>query len=248
MDISLSYLIFEITNKHHDKHMSKFSINKRFEILTDLTSMVVRNITPSLLVTGEGGLGKTYTVTKAIEDMGLDNENFVFFKGYSTARGLYNTLFDNNGKLIVFDDCDSVLEDKVAINILKSALDSYDKREICWMAKMRNGDEYPQKFEFTGRIIFISNKNKEKFDGAVLSRSLVVDLSMTPAEKIERMRTIVPNILPTFPDEVKKDALNFLDINKDFYDINMRTLIMVSKMRFSYPETWDELATFMING
>lgn len=227
--------------------MATFSINKRFEILTDLTSMVVRNITPSLLVTGEGGLGKTYTVTKAIEDMGLDNENFVFFKGYSTARGLYNTLFDNNGKLIVFDDCDSVLEDKVAINILKSALDSYETRKISWMANMRKGDEYPQQFEFTGRIIFISNKSKEKIDGAILSRSLVVDLSMTPDEKIERMRTIVPNILPGFSDEVKEDALQFLDTNKEAYDINMRTLIMVSKMRYSFPETWDELATFMIN-
>jgi hypothetical protein len=227
--------------------MAIFSINKRFEILTDLTSMVVNNITPSLIVTGEGGLGKTFTVTKAIEDMGLSNDNFVFFKGYSTARGLYNTLYDNNGKLIVFDDCDSVLEDKVAINILKSALDSYDKREISWMANMRKGDEYPQQFEFTGRIIFISNKSKDKIDGAILSRSLVVDLSMTPAEKIERMRTIVPNILPGFSDEVKEDALYFLDENKESYDINMRTLIMVSKMRYSFPETWSELATFMIN-
>ena len=227
--------------------MAIFSINKRFEILTDLTSMVVNNITPSLIVTGEGGLGKTFTVTKAIEDMGLSNDNFVFFKGYSTARGLYNTLYDNNGKLIVFDDCDSVLEDKVAINILKSALDSYDKREISWMANMRKGDEYPQQFEFTGRIIFISNKSKDKIDGAILSRSLVVDLSMTPAEKIERMRTIVPNILPGFSDEVKEDALWFLDNNKEKYDINMRTLIMVSKMRYSFPETWSELATFMIN-
>jgi hypothetical protein len=227
--------------------MATFSINKRFEILTDLTSMVVNNITPSLIVTGEGGLGKTFTVTKSIEDMGLSNDNFVFFKGYSTARGLYNTLYDNNGKLIVFDDCDSVLEDKVAINILKSALDSYETRKISWMANMRKGDEYPQQFEFTGRIIFISNKNKEKIDGAILSRSLVVDLSMTPDEKIERMRTIVPNILPGFSDEVKEDALSFLDNNKESYDINMRTLIMVSKMRYSFPETWDELATFMIN-
>lgn len=228
--------------------MSNFSINKRFEILTDLTSMVVNKITPSLIVTGEGGLGKTYTITKTIEDMGLDNSNFVFFKGYSTARGLYNTLYDNNGKLIIFDDCDSVLEDKTAINILKSALDSYDKRQISWMANMRKGDEYPNQFEFTGRIIFISNKNKEKIDGAILSRSLVVDLDMTPAEKIERMRTISPNILPGYDDEVKEDALSFLDNNKESYDINMRTLIMVSKMRYSFPETWYELAAFMLQG
>lgn len=224
-----------------------FDINKRFEILENLTSMVVNNTTPSLIVTGDGGLGKTYSITKTIENMEVEDKNFIFFKGYSTARGLYNTLYDNNGKLIIFDDCDSVLEDKVSINVLKSALDSYDKRKISWMATMRKGDEYPQQFEFTGRIIFISNKKKEKIDSAILSRSLTVDLTMTPDEKIERMRTISTNMLPTYSDEIKDDALSFLDSNKENYNINMRTFIMVSKMRHSFPDKWNDLATFMIN-
>lgn len=225
-----------------------FNINQKFDFLSDLTTMVVNGITPSLIVTGEGGLGKTFTITQTIENSGADNSAVAYFKGYSTARGLYNTLYDNNGKLIVFDDCDSVLEDKIAISILKSALDSYDKRVISWSAKMNKNDEYPQQFEFTGRIIFISNKNKERIDGAILSRSLVVDLSMTPEEKITRMRTIISNVLPNYSDEVKTDALEFLNENKDNYNINMRTLIMVTKMRQSFPETWFELAKFIVEG
>lgn len=225
-----------------------FNINQKFDFLSDLTTMVVNGITPSLIIVGEGGLGKTFTITQTIENSGVDNNAVAYFKGYSTARGLYNTLYDNNGKLIVFDDCDSVLEDKTAISILKSALDSYDKRVISWSAKMNKNDEYPQQFEFTGRIIFISNKNKERIDGAILSRSLVVDLSMTPEEKITRMRTIISNVLPNYSDEVKTDALEFLNENKDNYNINMRTLIMVTKMRQSFPETWFELAKFMVEG
>jgi hypothetical protein len=158
--------------------------------------MVVNGVTPSLLVVGEGGLGKTHTVNSTIQNCELQPTEWVSFKGYSTPRGLYNTLFDNNGKLIIFDDCDSVLEDKVALNILKSALDSYETRQISWMAKMNRNDEYPQHFNFTGRIIFISNKDKSKIDGAILSRSLVVDLSMTPDEKIQRMNYILEDILP----------------------------------------------------
>ena len=153
-----------------DTTQTPFTINQKFDFLTDLTSMVVNDITPSLIVTGEGGLGKTHSVKSTIAQNGLETNEYVFFKGYSTARGLYNTLFDNNGKLIVFDDCDSVLEDKVALNILKSALDSYETREISWMAKMTKGDVYPNQFNFTGRVIFISNKNKDKIDEAVLSR------------------------------------------------------------------------------
>jgi hypothetical protein len=225
---------------------TEFNINQKFDFLKDLTSMVVNDITPSLIVCGSGGLGKTHSVKSTITDNGLETGDYVFFKGYSTARGLYNTLFDNNGKLIVFDDCDSVLEDKVALNILKSALDSYETREISWMSKMNKSDEYPNQFNFTGRIIFISNKNKDKIDEAVLSRSLTVDLSMTPSEKIERMEYILEDILPDYPMDVKTDALNFLNENKDNCQLNMRTLIMISKMRITFPNTWTNLSNFMI--
>ena len=142
--------------------MATFTINQRFEFLGNLTQMVIGGVTPSLIIVGEGGLGKTHSVTQTIKANDVEEDCYIFLKGYSTARGLYNTLYDNNGKLIIFDDCDSVLEDKVAINILKSALDSYERRTISWMAKMNKSDEYPQQFDFTGRIIFISNKSKEK--------------------------------------------------------------------------------------
>ena len=151
--------------------MANFGINQRFEFLKNLTNMVICEISPSLIITGEGGLGKTYSVLETIGESFLEKSGWVQFKGFSTARGLYNTLFDNNGKLIVFDDCDSILEDKVALNILKSALDSYDTRTISWMSKMNKSDEYPNQFNFTGRIIFISNKAKSSIDQAILSRS-----------------------------------------------------------------------------
>lgn len=225
---------------------NEFDINQRFGFLNDLTSMVVSDVTPSLLVTGEGGLGKTHSVTQTIKQNDLGNDEYIFFKGYSTARGLYNTLFDNNGKLIVFDDCDSILDDKVAVNILKSALDSYEKRTISWMSKMNKSDEYPQQFDFTGRIIFISNKSKEKIDEAILTRSLTVDLTMTPDDKVTRMESILGNILPEYDMDIKTDALDFLKSVKDEVSLNMRMLIMISKMRLQYPTTWRNLATYMV--
>jgi hypothetical protein len=225
---------------------NEFDINQRFGFFNDLTSMVVNGVTPSLVVLGEGGLGKSYSVTQTIKANDLEDMDYVFFKGYSTARGLYNTLFDNNGKLIIFDDCDSVLDDKVAVNILKSALDSYDKRTISWMSKVGKNDEYPQHFDFTGRIIFISNKSKEKIDEAILTRSLTVDLTMTPDDKITRMNTILPNILPEYDMDIKQDALGFLETVKEEVSLNMRMLIMVAKMRLMYPETWRNLATYMV--
>jgi len=226
--------------------MPEFNINQRFEFLENLTNMVICEISPSLIVTGEGGIGKTYSITSTIGESFLENSQWVQFKGFSTARGLYNTLFDNNGKLIVFDDCDSVLEDKVAINILKSALDSYDKRTISWMSKMNKSDEYPNQFNFTGRIIFISNKSKESIDQAILSRSLTVDLSMTFSEKIERMSHILENILPEMPMVIKREALEFLGELKDNQNLTIRSLITVCKIRNTFSDTWKDMAKYMI--
>ena len=223
-----------------------FNINQRFQFLNDLTTMVVNNTTPSLIVTGEGGLGKTHSVTETIKSNDLSEDKYVFFKGYSTARGLYNTLYDNNDKLIIFDDCDSVLDDKVALNILKSALDSYETRTISWMAKMNKNDEYPQQFEFTGRIIFISNKSISAVNEAIRSRSLTVDLTMTPSDKIERMSAILENILPEYQLEFKKEALDFLSGVCNEVSVNMRMLIMVTKMRYNYPDRWKDLASYMV--
>ena len=226
----------------------EFGINKRFGFLSDLTKMVIMGVSPSLIVVGSGGLGKSYSVKKTIDDCRLEEHEYVFFKGYSTARGLYNTLYDNNGKVIIFDDCDSILEDKVALNILKSALDSYDEREISWMVKMNKNDEYPNKFKFTGRIIFISNKKKSSLDQAVLSRSLVVDLSMTPDDKIQRMRHILSAILPEYSMNVKLSAIDFLEEVKDKTELNMRTLIMVTKIIDTFPDRWKEMVSYMVLG
>jgi len=227
----------------------KISINKRFDILQDLTTLVTRRIMPSLVVTGGPGNGKSHTIIKTIQENGLtESDHYVVFKGYSTARGLYNTLYDHNGKLIVFDDCDSVLEDKTSLNILKSALDSYEKRTISWMAKLGKSDEYPNQFDFTGRIIFISNKDKSDMDEAILSRSLSVDLSMTGDEKIQRMVHVLPQILPDMDMKVKKDALDFLRENKDNESVNLRSLIMVSKIRKEFPRKWRGISQYMLEG
>lgn len=235
--------------------MTEFNINKRFDFLKQLTTMVALGVTPSIIVSGEGGLGKTYTVMSTLNDLGLrdfnwldEESNYTVSKGYSTARGLYNTLYDNKDKIVIFDDCDSVLEDKVSLNILKSALDSYDTRTITWSSMKRSSDDYPDSFEFTGQIIFISNKSSKDIDQAILSRSVVVDLSMTAQDKIDRMSSIINDIMPEYDIKQKMKALSFLDKKKDNIDLSIRSLIKVTKVIATYPDNWKDLATFMVKG
>lgn len=223
---------------------NKFSITQRFEFLSQLVSMVLNNVSPSLLVTGSGGLGKTYAVMSMLENK-IEDVDYVVIKGFSTARGLYNKLCDNADKIVIFDDTDSILKDPVALNVLKAALDSYDRRVISWNAMMSTNDPYPNSFEFTGSIIFISNLSMNSMNQALISRSLVLDLDMSTADKLERMNSILADVLPEIDMLIKQDAFNFLEKNADkCSDLNMRTLIKVCKIRDNFPTNWEDLALY----
>jgi hypothetical protein len=172
---------------------------------------------------------------------------FTTVKGYSTAKGLYRTLFENNKSIIVFDDCDAVLKDPIALNILKGALDSYGKRIISWNADMKD-DDLPRSFEFTGRVIFISNMDQEKIDQAIRSRSMMIDLSMSLDQKIDRMEFIAKSdeFLPEYDAKIKSDSLSLIrEIKDDCKEISLRTLIAVCKIRASNKE-YKDLATYML--
>ncbi len=254
---------FEAAAAKSAEKAERFSINARFGFVEKLVTMVATGVQPSAVITGEGGLGKTYTVTKTLETNGYKDISdladfqvgaiintrkcFTMVKGYSTPKGLYRTLYENNKSIIVFDDCDSVLKDPVALNILKSALDSYGKRIISWNADMRDED-LPRSFNFEGRVIFISNLDDGKIDQAIRSRSMMIDLSMTTDQKIERMETIANSgeFLPEYDSTIINDALGLIrEIKEECKEISLRTLISVSKVRASNKD-WKDLATYML--
>jgi hypothetical protein len=243
---------------------NRYDINTRFGFVEKLVNMVATGVQPSAVITGEGGLGKTYTVTKTLEANGYKDISdlaefqvgsiintrkcFTTVKGYSTAKGLYRTLFENNKSIIVFDDCDAVLKDPVALNLLKGALDSYGKRIISWNADMKD-DDLPRSFEFTGRVIFISNMDQDKIDQAIRSRSMMIDLSMTLDQKIDRMEFIAKSeeFLPEYDSVIKSDSLALIrEIKSEAKEISLRTLIAVCKIRASNTE-YKDLATYMLN-
>ena len=242
---------------------NRYGINERFDFVEKLVTMVASGVQPSAVITGEGGLGKTYTVTKTLEAHGYKDISdlaefqvgtiintrkcFTMVKGYSTAKGLYRTLFENNKSIIVFDDCDAVLKDPVALNLLKGALDSYGKRIISWNADMKD-DDLPRSFNFEGRVIFISNMEQDRIDQAIRSRSMMIDLSMTADQKIDRMEYIAKSdeFMPEFELSHKMDALGLIrEVAAEAKEISLRTLISVTKIRASNKE-WKDLATYML--
>jgi hypothetical protein len=218
-----------------------------FSNLERLTKMVGRGIQPSLVITGMAGVGKTHLVKETLKGMGLtESKDFVHFKGRATAAGLFITLYQNSDKIIVLDDCDSVFKDDDAVNILKAALDSYDTRKISYISSKPLKDEYgdpiPPHFEFTGRIIFISNIHQSKLDEAIRSRSFVSDITMNTTQMFTRMEQLMEGMERSIPIAAKQQALEImkrLDSKFAGIDVNLRSFIKAARicaMGFDNPE------------
>ena len=193
------------------------------------------------------GTGKTHLVKETLKSMGLrESYEFVHFKGRATAAGLFITLYQNSDKVVVLDDCDSVFKDDDAVNILKAALDSYDTRKISYISSRPLKDEYgeplPAHFEFTGRIIFISNIEQSKLDAAIRSRSFVSDISMNTTQMFKRMEQLMPTMEKSIPLAAKQQALDIMKrLDEKFagIDINLRSFIKAARicaMGFEDPE------------
>lgn len=248
----------DVTQVEEKSQDTRWDINLRFKFVSDLVSMVAKRTAISLIVTGPGGLGKTHTVKTTLEMLGFRDvsgieadspeRSFKMIKGYSTAKGLYRELFQNRDSIIVFDDCDSVLKDPVALNLLKGALDSYDRRIISWNADIRDED-LPRSFLFNGRVIFISNIRREDLDLALKTRAYVVDLAMTFDQKIQRMQAMAESedFMPEFSIQHKQEALALIkNCGRAVTDVSLRTLQAVTRIRASAGRDWQSLAEYAI--
>lgn len=239
----------------------QFSVSERFQFVEAITRMVADYSSPSAIVTGEGGIGKTYTILKTLNDVGFVNcmdipegesvptrKTYALIKGFASPMALYRALYENSERVIIFDDCDEVLENDTATNILKAALDSYSRRLVCWQTEMK-GNELPNSFIFNGGVIFISNRTLSTLNQAVRTRALCVDLSMTALQKVERMEHIIHS--GEYMEDVdivyKTDALEFIRQHLSVVrNLSLRTLAQIVKIRATNRSDWKRVALYVL--
>ena len=103
-----------------------------FGLLDKGISDVKSGKSKTLIITGDPGIGKTFTVTKQLA--GTNTE--AFKGGITSAAALYKLLFINNqaGKILIFDDLDTLFDDKESVNILKGALDTSVDTEVSYIS------------------------------------------------------------------------------------------------------------------
>lgn len=240
-------------------------IGKRFEILDEMTRASKEGNVRAMIVSGPPGVGKSYGVEEQLnkdsifDDVGGNSRKFEVVKGAMSAIGLYAKLykFSNPKNVVVFDDCDSVLLDDLSLNILKAALDTSKKRYISWNTDSRllRSEGIPDRFEFKGSAIFITNikfenvrskKLKDHLE-ALESRCHYVDLTIdTEREKMLRIKQIVrEGMLDDYdmPQERKDDVVEFIDENRTrLRELSLRTVLKCADLAKSFPSNWRDYA------
>lgn len=97
-----------------------------------------------LILYGQAGIGKSYTVEKKFDSLGLNKDRDYFFYTGSIAgkTGLLQLLWRHaNGGILVLDDMDGILTNKDAQNFLKGALNT--KPETRWISYIKSESEEP---------------------------------------------------------------------------------------------------------
>jgi len=267
----------------------------------------------------------TFTVMKTIKELGLsEGKDYVVKKGRISTNALYRTLIEQIDGMVLFDDCDSVVEDKNAVNMLKGALDTDPIREISYDVKgtlntavmdPEHRDEFvskisrilrgkpiegdlesferylkfdddefddievpddeefsdgegkyhfshnqlaktqqyltahlPNKIDFKGRIIFISNMAEDEWDGAILTRAFAINMDFSSSEMLDYIEKIKGHIkTPGLSDEMKQEVMDYLrelyTVGKLKRQVNFRLVQQCFDLRLT--DNWKKMMSMM---
>lgn len=240
-------------------------IAERFKILDDMTGATIDGVVRGMVVSGPPGVGKTYGVEQVLEqdslfDIMADRPlRHTFVKGTMSPIGLYSTLYkySDEKNIVVLDDCDSILFNEDALNILKAALDSGKKRKISWHSDSHflRREGVPDQFEFKGSVIFITNLKFDKVKSskikdhleAIMSRCHYLDLTIsTTRDKLLRCKQIVRQGMLNsygFSNPEQDEIMSYMEVNQSrLREISLRMITKIADLRKAMPQSWERTA------
>ena len=240
-------------------------IGARFAILNEMTEAIAQDQIKGMIVSGPPGIGKSYGVETSLmkystfDDIAGNKRKFEVVKGAMSAIGLYKKLYQHadKGHVVCFDDCDVILYDDLALNLLKAALDTGRKRTLQWGTESRflHAEGVPNTFDFNAGIIFITNvkfdnvKSKKLRDHleALQSRCHYLDLTIdSMRDRMLRIKQICREGLLSKYGMSKdtEDALvDFIFTNRNrLREVSLRMVLKIADLWRMAPDRYQQLA------
>ena len=207
-----------------------------------------------MIVSGDAGTGKTYTVKKALVQTG-HQKNVEYIKGTKiTAASLYVKLYLNRAshRIIILDDCDLIhhQEKNLIVPMLLGAAELGQDRTIGWETARKNPlmEEFnvPHNFKFEGSIIWITNDRKEQigkavkqWKNAIMSRFNFAECNFTDEQKFMYTMHLVENMdmlgtncqehLGGYPDDIIEEAAEYMSENyRNLVEVTPRQAIKIA--------------------
>jgi hypothetical protein len=254
---------FDVVSDETDEEIAT-KLAERFDVLETVTNAAIAGTARAMIVSGPPGLGKTYTVDKAIKEWDPNRSKHRTVKGYVRPTGLYKVLFANRhpNSVVIFDDSDSVFNDEVSVDMLKSVCDTTEERYVSYLSEAtlideESGEPVPSEFLFEGTIIFITNTDFEAEIArgtraaphleALVSRSLYIDLAMkTRRDYLVRIRQVIGHgmLREHGLNEVEeREVIDYIEENvESLRELSLRMAVKLAGMRKAMPHKWKSVA------
>jgi hypothetical protein len=262
---SVDYEQMFMQTESEDEAMER--IAETFLMLDKIVDACARSVVRGLVVTGPPGIGKSFGVEKQLEaanmfrTMAGQDPRYEVVSGGVSAIGLYQKLYYNRStsQVLVFDDCDGILFEEESLNLLKAALNSGDKRRICWNKESRvlQVEDIPDQFDFEASIVFLSNIDFERTISkgsriaahleAIMSRCHYLDLEIgSTRDKLLRIKQIVRDGMLTsynFAPAEEQAVLDFVFDNSEYLrELSLRMVKKIADFVKADPKGWHEMA------
>lgn len=240
-------------------------VKERFDGIAAMVTGFVNNPDSpinGLIVSGDAGTGKTFTVSKALIDSGHAQHTEYIKGGKITAASLYVKMYlnRNNHRIMVIDDCDLIhrSDRRDIITTLLGAVEIGHTRTVAWELAQKNSMmvEYkvPYSFTFNGKLIWITNDTKQTMQkplrqwyDAILSRFNFAECSFTPEQKYMYTMYLVEHIdmlgknceayKPGYSPEIIDKTVEYMSKNyRNLVEITPRQAVKIAEIFRIYPD------------
>jgi hypothetical protein len=192
-----------------------------------------------LFILSRGGLGKTTLVEEA-----LIKDDPLIFKGHITPLHLYKQIYLKNEEeknfLLLLDDVDSLLSNKINITLLKQICETKENKEIYYNSTTPLIKDIKPKFETSCKVIVLLNDIETFSENnslkALLTRAHLIYFDPTPGEIINYMQSYAKD----------KNILDFIEKYSQFSNtLSLRTYEKAKELKESKLNWQDEILTSM---